>query len=544
MPRAQHGEELGGVPIQDLRLRRNWRRMNHRWVGLREPNEPRCQVSETPHEEWAGRIILAQDLTSHGQGASLPIEPDAGRSSEASPTAPGEFLLRDAPVTSLDEYQDTGGGRGLQQARSLGPNGIIDEIRRSGLRGRGGAGFPTATKWSAVLGGGGRHHYAVCNAAEGEPATFKDRALVRANPYQILEGLAIASLAVEAVEAFVGLKASSGPEREALARALAEMEAADLLGGVPMRLVTGPEEYLFGEEKALLEVIEGNDPLPRWLPPYLHGLFVTDPQLGWEPHYLEADHEGAHEANPTLVNNAETLANVPHILSRGAEWFRSMGTADSPGTIVCTVVGDVSRPGVVEVELGTPLADVVARCGGPLQGRSIQALLSGVSNPVLTADQLATPMTYEDMKAAGSGLGAAGFVVYDDTACMVEVARTVSRFLYVESCGQCVPCKFGTGEITEALDRLHEGKASAHDLRRIEERLTIVADASRCTLPVGEQRVIASLLLSFPEDFAAHLEGPCPRPREIAIPKLVELSDGHVVYDLRQARKRPDWTYA
>jgi NADH-quinone oxidoreductase subunit F len=283
-------------------------------------------------------------------------------------------------------------------------------------------------------------------------------------------------------EAFVALKASFRREQEATERAMGQMREAGLLGEMVIRLITGPEEYLFGEEKALLEVIEGNDPLPRWLPPYLHGLFATVPQLGWEAHDPEQGHVGAHYANPTLVNNVETLANVPHILAKGAGWFRSMGTGESPGTVVCTVVGDVRRPDVVEVELGTELGEVLDHCGGPLPGRRIRAVLSGVSNPVLTGEQVGTRLSYEDMVAAGSGLGAAGFVVYDDTACMVEVARMLSRFLYVESCGQCLPCKFGTGEITEALDRIATGQGSGADGGLIQERLKIVADANRCYL--------------------------------------------------------------
>ena len=454
-----------------------------------------------------------------------------------------DFLLTDPPVTSLADYLAQGGGGGLERARSMGPADAIEAITASGLRGRGGGGFPTGRKWASVAQGGGRHHYVVCNAAEGEPATFKDRALLRANPYQVIEGTLIAALAVEAREVFVALKASFGPENEAVSRALGEMDAAGMLGDVPVRVVTGPEEYLFGEEKALLEVIEGNDPLPRWLPPYLHGLFVTEPQLGWEAHDPETGHRGGHEANPTVVNNAETLANVPHILARGADWFRSMGTAESPGTVVCTVVGDVAGPGVVEVELGTPLREVLNACGGVRAGHEIRAVISGVANPVLTADRLDTPVSYEGMEAAGSGLGAAGFVVYDETACMVEVARMLSRFLYVESCGQCLPCKIGTGEMTGALVALSSGRGARSDLDRIQEWLPLVSDANRCYLPVEERRVIGSLLEAFAEDFLAHLEGPCPRPREIPVPKIVNLEAGKVTYDDRQAKKRPDWTY-
>jgi NADH-quinone oxidoreductase subunit F len=457
-------------------------------------------------------------------------------------TVPSGFLLGETILT-LDAYGAAGGGAGLTRARELGPHQIVEEVNLSGLRGRGGAGFRTGRKWASVQRGGGRH-YAVCNAAEGEPATFKDRALLRSNPYQVVEGLAIAATAVGADEVFIALKASFKQERDAVERAVVEMVDAGWLADLTVRIVSGPEEYLFGEEKALLEVIEGNDPLPRWMPPYLHGLFATAPQLGWESHDPEAGHAAEHASNPTLVNNAETLANIPHILSRGAEWFRSLGTTQSPGTVVCTVIGDVVRPGVVEVELGTPLRDVLEYCGGPHPGHAIRAAFSGVSNPVLTEDELGTPLSYEAMEAVGSGLGAAGFVVYDETACMVEVARVLSRFLYVESCGQCPPCKLGTGEITDALERINTGRGDESLLERVHERLEIVTDGNRCYLPVEEQRVISSILRAFPEDFVAHLEGTCPRPREIPVPKIVDLADHTVVYDVRQATKRPDWTYA
>ena len=177
----------------------------------------------------------------------------------------------------------------------------------------------------------GRHRYAVCNGAEGEPGTFKDRAILRANPYQVIEGLAIAALTLGAPEVFIALKASFGPERERVTAAVTEMEQAGLVGDLSVGIVAGPEEYLFGEEKALLEVIEGNDPLPRWLPPYVHGLFATAPQLGWQAHEPEAGHTRGHESNPTAVNNVETLANVAHVLANGADWYRSLGTADIAG---------------------------------------------------------------------------------------------------------------------------------------------------------------------------------------------------------------------
>jgi len=452
-------------------------------------------------------------------------------------------VLPPAPVESLDEYLDGGGGRGLERARTRGPDAIVDELGRAGLRGRGGAGFPTATKLRSVREAAGRHRYAVANGAEGEPGTFKDRAILRANPYQVVEGLAIAALAVGASEVFVALKASFERERARVLDAVTAMEQAGLLGDLSVGIVAGPEEYLYGEEKALLEVIEGNDPLPRWLPPYLHGLFATAPQLGWTPHEPESGHRGAHESNPTAVNNVETLANVPHIVARGAEWFRSLGTAESPGTVVCTVVGDVTRPGVIEVELGTPLREVLDAHGATRPGRTIKAVLSGVTNAALTADQLDTPCSYEGFANADSGLGAAGFIVYDDTTCMVDVAALLARFLWVESCGQCPPCKLGTGEITRALDDIAAGRGDQTSLETANHWLDVVADGNRCFLPVEAQQLVGGLLHTFPADFDAHLLGSCPSPRDLEVPKLVDIDENGAHYDPKQRRKRPDWTY-
>jgi NADH:ubiquinone oxidoreductase subunit F (NADH-binding) len=457
------------------------------------------------------------------------------------------FLLAPAPISSLDEYLATDiGGLGLKRATELGPAGTIAEVDRSGLRGRGGGGFPTGRKWAGVVNQSGTHRYVVVNAAEGEPGTFKDRALIRANPYQLVEGLVIASYSVGAREAFICVKQSFTREHDGLTRAVAEMQEAGICRDCEVTIVSGPDEYLYGEEKAMLEVIEGNDPLPRIFPPYEHGLFATAPQEGWQATELEAGHRGRHESNPTLVNNAETISNVPHILARGADWFRSYGTKQSPGTLVATVVGDVVRPDVAEVELGTTLQEVIDRVSGGAQPeRSIKAVFSGVANPVVTADRLNIPFSYEGFATAGSGLGAGGLIVYDETACMVEVARMFSRFLYVESCGQCPPCKIGSGEITDRLTRLEAGVADTHDVDEIGSWLGKVTDGNRCFLAVEERQVISSVLSAFPDEVVAHLEnGTCPRPRPLPLPKIVELSGGEVVYDDTYWRKRPDWTYA
>jgi NADH-quinone oxidoreductase subunit F len=461
------------------------------------------------------------------------------------------FLLPEAPLTSVADYVAFGGGQGLPRAKELGPEQTVKEVLLSGLRGRGGAGFRTGRKWETLLRAIGTTKYVVCNAAEGEPGSFKDRALMRANPYQIIEGVAIAAATIGAREAFICLKAKFVPEVTAMTRAAEEMEKAGLTGDIAITLVQGPEEYLYGEEKAMLEVIEGKAPLPRLFAPYEQGLFAASPQMGWEatPRDPEAAllgvDRGRAESNPTLVDNAETVANIPRILSNGAEWYRSMGIGDSPGHVICTVVGDVVHAGVAEIEMGTPLSTVISTVGGGArEGHRIKAVFSGVSNPPILSDKLDTPCTYEDFRAAGSGLGSVGFMVYDETACMVDLAYTISRFLYVESCGQCPACKFGTGEVTAYLDRLLSLRATERDIETIGARLRTVTDGNRCALPIEERDIIAAFLRAFPEEFADHLEGRrCLGRHDLGLPKIEDIVDGVAIYDQRQQYKQPDWTY-
>ena len=423
---------------------------------------------------------------------------------------------------------------------------MLDAIDRSGLRGRGGAGFPAGRKWASIAAGGPEvgQRYVVANGAEGEPGSYKDRLLMERNPYQVLEGVQIAAETLGAEAAFVALKASFVTQLEALHRALDEMTAAGLLGSVSITIVTGPDEYLFGEEKALLEVIEGEEPLPRMLPPYVYGLFTTDPQIGWSAG-SEVDTELLQEpgSNPTLATNVETLANVPAIVRNGADWYRAFGTAQSPGVALFTVVGDTLHAGVAELELGTPLGEVIDQIGGGMRtGGPPKMVLPGVANPVVPAELVGTPAAYETMEAAGSGLGACGFIAYDDSRDATSVARMVSRFLYVESCGQCPACKFGTGEVTAYLDRIAAGKGDERDVETIGARLRTVTDANRCFLGEQERRVVASLLRRFPEDFVAHYDG--SDAPSLPVPKIVDIVDGVARYDPDQARKRPDWTMA
>lgn len=416
------------------------------------------------------------------------------------------FLLPLEPVGTLDAYLAAGGGRGLERAADIGPGEVVSTIRESNLRGRGGAGFPTGIKWQGLHRDISAAKYIVCNAAEGEPGTFKDRALMRANPYQLIEGIAIGAMAVGATEAFIGVKATFTDELERLKSALTDMSAAGLTGEASVGIVEGPDDYLFGEEKALLEVVEGNDPLPRLVPPYVQGLFAA-----------------GDDANPAAVNNVETLSNVPHIVARGADWFRSMGTPESPGTMVFTVSGDVQREAVVELEMGTPLSFLVYGVGGgTATGREAKAVVSGVSNGPLPASLLEAPMSFEGMRAAGSGLGSGGFVVYDDTACMARVGEVLSAFLAWESCGQCPPCKLGTGAISERFGRLHTSEKRTADLEEIVAWTTRVTDANRCGLGGGQRALAAGLVDHFWDELSGHLEGHCPSDRPIRLPKLAD----------------------
>ncbi|MFT5201130.1 MAG: NADH-quinone oxidoreductase subunit F [Candidatus Aldehydirespiratoraceae bacterium] len=445
-------------------------------------------------------------------------------------------LLNGPPVTSLDAYIERGGGRAISIAKELGVAGVLDEVTISGLRGRGGAGFPVGLKWQAITAGGDDvgERFVVANGAEGEPGTFKDRFLVRHNPYQLVEGLLLAAWAVGARRTFIALKRSFEREADMVTRTVLEIQAAGWLPDISVELVRGPDEYLYGEEKALLEVIEGADPMPRMLPPYLYGLFTNNPQMGWSAGSSTGAGRGV-ASNPTLVNNVETLSAIPSIVREGGEWYRSFGTAESPGTIICTVSGDTRRHGVEEFELGTPVDEIIETVGGGIpDGREIAFVLSGVSNPVLRRADLSVGASYEAMSEIGSGLGTGGFMVFDDRTDPVELAAAVSRFLYVESCGQCPACKLGCEQITLLLE---SASGIPVDLGVVSGRLATVPDAARCYLPTQEQRVVQSLLPAMRRSRAG------AEPRDLLITKIVDLADDRFTLDDRQREKQPDWTY-
>ena len=389
-------------------------------------------------------------------------------------------ILDARALPALADYERAGGGRALEAARAAEPAAVIDTVIAAGLRGRGGAGFPTGQKWQTIVQQAeGRPVTLVVNAAEGEPGTLKDRTLLRRNPYQVLEGALVAAHVVGGDRVIFGMKRSAGAERTRVEAAIAELDKAGWLQGTSVECVAASDRYLVGEETALLEVVDGRPPFPRVAPPY---------------------RAGVDEGHPvSLVNNVETLANVPRIVLEGPEDFRSLGTAESPGTMVCTVSGCTPRAGVGEFELGTPLVEVLERLGG-VSRDDVVAVLSGTANPLLPATALDAPLSWEGLAEAGGGLGSAGFIVIDGTVDLVAVAHGVSRFLSVESCGQCTPCKEDGLAITGLLDR---ARSSAPDPEDEADLLTIMAgritDGARCFLAQQHQNVVLSLLQRFPE---------------------------------------------
>jgi NADH:ubiquinone oxidoreductase subunit F (NADH-binding) len=428
---------------------------------------------------------------------------------------------------SWSAYLEAGGGKGLERARSVGPEQVVELVAASGLRGRGGAGFPTGTKWRSVATAPGEH-FVICNAAEGEPATFKDRYLLRRNPYAVLEGIAIAAVAVGAERAFVGLKEDFTLETELVAGAIEAMTADGVFDGLSIEFVHGPDRYLFGEETGLVGVMDGRGPFPREIRPFMQGPFAT-----------------SSKPNPTVVNNVETLANVPAIVANGPEWFRSVGTDGSPGTMLFTVAGDVRHEGVFELPLGTPLRELIeGRAGNSPDDRMIKAVLPGASSALISGAQLDIALDFDVMRRAGTGLGAAGFAVYDETACMVEVARQYSRFLHVESCAQCPACKMNSGSINEIVTALHAGRGSLGDVEEIVTRADRVTDGQKCALPTGTKLVVLSLIQGFAEEFAAHVAHECPMERTLPFPKLVDYDDeaGAFLYDRVYEATSPQWT--
>ena len=440
-------------------------------------------------------------------------------------------LLPESPYSTYQAYLEKNGASAILKARSLSPQAIVDEIQESGLRGRGGAGFPTAVKWRTVLDHPCVIRYVVCNAAEGEPGTFKDRYLLRRNPYAVLEGLLIAAHVVGAKTIHIGIKAGFEPEIRRLHQAIHEMRTAGLMSAIDIEISPGPGEYLFGEEKALLNQIEAGLPLPReaHYPPYEKGLFSKPGS-----------------PNPALVNNVETFAHIPSIVLGGAVGFRSIGTADTSGTALYTISGDVNQPGVYELDAGVPLRRLIYEvAGGPVKG-DVKAVLSGFSAGVIAENELDTPADFGSLSAIGSGLGSAGFIVLGSERNMVRVAQAAARFLYVESCNQCPACKHGLRIASNALDGMLDPDSShVHSVDLALFGARSAPQANRCYLPVQASVLISSLVHKFKPDFEAQLTDARHNPEPFPVPLIGDFDETNrrFIYDDKFAFKNPDWTY-
>ena len=413
------------------------------------------------------------------------------------------------PINSLQEYQAQGGLKGLTKARSLAPLEVIDELKKAGLRGRGGAGFPTAIKWTTVYNDPSPVKFVVCNGSEGEPGTYKDRYLLQKNPYYLLEGLLIAAYVISAQKAIIGLKAKFKREHEQIKKGIQELVTAKVVEPGYIEVVPGPDEYLFGEEKALLEVVDGRGAMPRNMPPFLYGVRCLPG-----------------EYNPTIVNNVESLSHVANILANGAQWFRAIGSQDTPGTMIFTLCGDVKRPGMYELASDTTLNQLIYDFGGgPTGNNRIRAVFSGVANKVMTPEMFDAQLGFGTLRQAGGGLGSAGFIVYDDSMCMVKVAYMFSSFLARESCGQCVPCNSGCRTVTRYLEKFENRKAVAEDIDAILAECGRMTNQTRCFLPTEESILMRSLVEKFRKDFEQHLKFDCTYAREPQLPLIDNFDD-------------------
>jgi NADH-quinone oxidoreductase subunit F len=399
-------------------------------------------------------------------------------------------------VQTIAVYESLGGYKGLAKAlREYKPADVIEIVKRSGLRGRGGAGFPTGMKWGFVPKGLGKPVYLCINADESEPGTFKDRLIIEKDPHQLLEGAIISSYALDCHQAFIYIRGEFCYGAQALNKAVSEAYERGYLGrnilgsGFDLDLTVhrGAGAYICGEETALLESLEGRRGHPRLKPPFpaVSGLY----------------------GSPTIINNVETLANVPHIINNGAEWYASIGVERNTGTRLFGVSGHVKNRGVYELPMGTSMrALIFDHCGGMRNGRKLKAIVPGGSSvPVLTADQVDVSLDFDSIAKAGSMLGSAGVIVMDESTCMVKAAIRISKFYAEESCGQCTQCREGTEWIHRILTRVENGSGRQNELDLLLDLCSNMKGRTICPLSDAAAMPIESYIQKFYDEFAAHI---------------------------------------
>jgi NADH-quinone oxidoreductase subunit F len=403
----------------------------------------------------------------------------------------------------LEGYRKNGGYQGLEKAlRGMSPAGVREEVKASGLRGRGGAGFPTGVKWSFFPSDDAGEKYLVCNGDEMEPGTFKDRQLLLADPHHLLEGIIISCYALGIGTAYIFLRDAYRECAGNLERAIDEAAQAGLLGedilgsgfSCEIHVHRSAGRYICGEETALLNSLEGLRPNPRSKPPFpaIKGLF----------------------GRPTALNNIETLANIPHIVTGGAAWYKSLAlTEQGAGTKLYGLAGHLKTPCCVEAPIGMPLGELIRDFGGGVwKNRSFKACLpGGASTPYLTAEHLDVALDYEPLEQVGTRLGTGGVVVFDDRTCMVAATLNLLRFFARESCGWCTPCRDGLPLVCWLLERLERGEGTREDLTMLQEQLRHINGRSFCALALGAMGPVDGLLRHFTEEVEDHIRmGRCP----------------------------------
>jgi NADH-quinone oxidoreductase subunit F len=396
-------------------------------------------------------------------------------------------------LTQLGEYEAIGGYEPLRNARQMNPEKIVEELMNANLRGRGGAGFPMGRKASFLAKGTGKPTYLCVNADESEPGTFKDREIMLKNPHRLIEGCLITAHGIESKNVFIYLRGEYLDVFEVLQAALEEVREAGILEDVTVVVHRGAGAYICGEESALLESLEGKRGQPRSRPPFpaVSGLY----------------------GSPTLINNVQTIATVPPIIQHGAEWYASIGPETSPGTVVFSLSGNIVNPGNYELELGTPLRQLIYDIGGGIpDGRELKGIIpGGSSTTIMTPDLLDTPLDYNSVAEVGSQFGSAALIVVDDRACMVQMALRSTQFYMHESCGKCTPCREGTRWMVEILRALEDGRADQAQL----DLLVNVADRimGRCLCALGDFAAgpVLEYVRAYREEFQRHIdEGGCP----------------------------------
>ena len=442
----------------------------------------------------AAERIVAEHLKGGNPVEAMALDTDAPFFAEQT-----KIVLEDCgriDAMRIEEYVAVGGYEALAKAiTELSPPEVIEEIRKSGLRGRGGAGYPTGLKWSIVRKATSEQKYVVCNADEGDPGAFMDRSVLEGDPHRVLEGKAIAGYAVGANQGYIYVRAEYPLAIERLKLAIKQAERAGLLGnrildsGFSFRidLRMGAGAFVCGEETALLRSIEGRRGRPKPRPPYPseRGLFGM----------------------PTVINNVETFANIAPILARGGAWFASIGTAKSAGTKVFALAGKIRNTGLIEVPMGIPLRRIVYDIGGgPPEGAEFKAAQTGgPSGGCIPAEHLDLPVDYESLAAVGSIMGSGGLIVMDSESNMVDVAKFFMEFSMEESCGKCVPCRIGTKHIHGLLDRISRGEATPDDVALLEELCVMVKETSLCGLGQSAPNPVLSTLRFFRDEYEKKL---------------------------------------